>query len=70
MRSLIITGLCSIAIALAVTGCKNKNEGDTDNTANSPQHMSTTDACDHCPGVQTATADGKCPVCGGPAKKM
>jgi hypothetical protein len=70
MRSLIITGLCSIAIALAV-GCKNHNNGDTDtSTGSSPQHMSTTDACDHCPGVQTATADGKCPVCGGPAKKM
>lgn len=22
------------------------------------------DACAHCDGVQTATADGKCPVCG------
>jgi hypothetical protein len=23
----------------------------------------TADACTHCPGVQKATADGKCPVC-------
>lgn len=22
------------------------------------------DACSHCEGVQTATADGKCPMCG------
>ena len=33
-------------------------------------HETMMDACSHCPGVQTATADGKCPVCGMPVASM
>ena len=69
MRTFIVAGLC--AVALAVAGCKNQNhDNDNDMNRDTTQHMSTTDACPHCPAVQQATVDGKCPICGGPAQKM
>src|SRR5438045_3911554 len=52
----------ALLATLAVVGCdKNKNKDDASTTgtmSNEPKKMST-DACSHCPGVQTATADGK-----------
>jgi hypothetical protein len=66
-----IRSLAAFAIlaTLAVAGCnKNKDDGMNEGSmSNEPKKMST-DACSHCAGVQTATADGKCPVCGGKAK--
>ena len=54
--------LCAVLGMLAVGGCKASASADSD-PSNEPKKMST-DACPHCPGNQTATADGKCPVCG------
>lgn len=48
---------------LVVGGCQNKNDSDSSMRSDEPKRM-TTDACSHCPGVQKATADGKCPACG------
>ena len=44
---------------LAVVGCTH----DDDKMGSSKKTMSG-DVCSHCPGVQTATADGKCSACG------
>lgn len=44
---------------LVVGGC----ESDSKHDDMSKGKMSM-DACSHCAGMQTATADGKCPVCG------
>jgi hypothetical protein len=53
--------------ALLTVGCNsNKHHDDTD-MGSEPKKMST-DACAHCPGNQTATADGKCPECGAKVK--
>ena len=57
--------LCALGLVLAVGGCKNKDE-DMNGTTE-PQKMSM-DACSKCPGHQTATADGKCPMCGAKAQ--
>jgi hypothetical protein len=55
--------LCLAALAamlsIGAVGCKSDNSHSSDD----PKMMSA-DACSHCPGKQTATADGKCPVCG------
>jgi hypothetical protein len=53
----------AISAVLTITGCKNTNHHDQD-MGSEPKKMSA-DACSHCPGVQTANADGKCPVCTG-----
>src|SRR5215208_761963 len=67
-----IRSLAAFALlaTLALAGCNKNKDHDMDNgsMSNEPKKMST-DACSHCAGVQTATADGKCPVCGAPAKK-
>jgi hypothetical protein len=42
-------------------GCHND---DKDMDSNDTSMKASMDACPHCPGVQKATADGKCPVCG------
>lgn len=44
---------------IGVVGCKSES-------TMSDKKMDTMamDACSHCPGVQTMTADGKCPACG------
>ena len=49
-----------VASSICVIGCKSDND---DMKAKEPMKMSM-DVCDHCPGVQTATADGKCSACG------
>ena len=58
--------IVSIAALLAVGGCKDMNH-DSDmhsSKSSSDPKMMTNDACSHCKGMQTATADGKCPECG------
>ena len=58
--------MLAVGMLLVVGGCKNNNDnmnGTTSSSSSEPKKMMT-DACPHCPGVQTATADGKCPVCG------
>ena len=60
--------MLAVAMLLAV-GCQNKDNGSMDNSTSSstPKKMSA-DACAHCAGDQVATADGKCPMCGGKVK--
>ena len=60
--------ILAVGLLLAVGGCKSDNNGDTMNTSSSEPKKMTTDACAHCAGVQTATADGKCPMCGAKVK--
>lgn len=59
----------AVGFLLAV-GCKDMNGRDDMNnssTSSEPKKMMAADACPRCPGVQTATADGKCPSCGAKA---
>jgi hypothetical protein len=57
MKRLMIAAL--VAALFTAVGCQKKGEaGD-----GSDPKMMANDACSMCPGVQTATADGKCPVC-------
>lgn len=62
----------AVAMALAV-GCKH-DDNDMDHhdgsMKGSTDKAAMMDACPHCPGVQTATAAGKCPVCGADVKPM
>jgi hypothetical protein len=46
------------------------NDGTTHTTVTTEKSdtMRGADDCPHCPGVQTATAAGKCPVCGAQVK--
>lgn len=55
--------LLAVGFLLVVGGCKNDKNDDMNSSSSEPKKM-TTDACSHCAGVQTATADGKCPSCG------
>src|SRR4051812_29592548 len=57
MKRLMVAVLA--AALFTVVGCQKKATDDTGD----PKMMSG-DACTHCPGVQKATADGKCPECG------
>ena len=57
--------LLALAAVLVVGGCK-KDDHHMDSSSE-PKKMSM-DACPACPGMQTATADGKCPGCGAKAK--
>lgn len=60
-----LIALFALGLVLCVGGCQNKNNDDMNSTE--PQKMSA-DACPGCPGMQTATADGKCPGCGAKVK--
>jgi hypothetical protein len=67
MRHALIVAL--VGIMLVGVGCENgkmKNPFKKKSTTqtSSDMKMSTSDACPMCPGVQTASADGKCPACG------
>jgi hypothetical protein len=53
-------GILILGVLFAMSGCK---DHDKDTTTTDAKMMSA-DACAACPGVQTATADGHCPVCG------
>lgn len=49
-----------VAIGLfGIVGCKSNSDMKHDS-----MNKMSTDACSHCPGDQTATAEGKCPTCG------
>jgi hypothetical protein len=62
-----LLGCVLFAITVAAAGCHSQDEK-CDHCTTKPsgdaKMTSASDACSHCPGVQTATADGKCPVCG------
>lgn len=59
-----VTPLLVVA-ALLLVGCENMNRDDTHHSSSptTQPRMMSADACPHCPGVQTATTDGKCPKC-------
>ena len=46
---------------LAMVGCQKDKHHDSDHSGSSMK--ASADVCAHCPGVQTANADGKCPAC-------
>src|SRR4051794_31335645 len=58
--------LAVLGAVLAVgMGCSNKHDkSDAQMMKHDDAKMMSADACPHCPGVQKATADGKCPICG------
>ncbi|MEA2710126.1 MAG: hypothetical protein QOF78_2727 [Phycisphaerales bacterium] len=60
MRKLLLIAAVFCLTAGVNFGC-NKNK--SDNADGDPMKMSTQDDCAMCPGVQKATADGKCPKC-------
>jgi uncharacterized paraquat-inducible protein A len=64
MRKLMIVMLGGILFV--GVGCQNKNE-DGDHM-DKKGAMSKKDVCDHCPGVQHATANGTCEMCGAKVK--
>ena len=57
-----LLALLALGAVLAVGGCQNKEKSDMDTMSGS--QTASKDACPACAGVQTATADGKCPKCG------
>ena len=64
MQKVLVIAMCGM-LSLAVWGCnKNKHES---STSSAPAAKSA-DACSHCPGNQTATANGTCPACGAKVK--
>jgi uncharacterized paraquat-inducible protein A len=67
MRTLL--AVLAVGAVLAFSGCKDHDK-DMDHDNMQTQKMSSDDVCAHCPGVQHATADGKCPVCGAKVSKM
>lgn len=54
-----------VVSSLCFVGCKSD---DKDEMSSEPKKMSI-DACSHCPGEQTVTAEGKCSGCNAPVKK-
>jgi hypothetical protein len=59
-----LLALLALGTVFAIGGCQNnKNNGD-DMSTTSGRETTSMDACPACAGVQTATADGKCPKCG------
>ncbi len=69
MRTLLAAVVCTV-LAVAATGCKSDDKMSSNTSSMSADKtMASMDVCSHCPGVQTATADGKCPGCGAAVKK-
>jgi len=66
MRTLL--AVFAVGAILAFGGCKD-HDNDTSHDTQT-QKMSSDDVCPQCPGVQHATADGKCPECGAKVNKM
>ena len=60
--------LCALGFVLAVVGCQNKNNDDYNTSGSTEPKKMSMDACPKCAGHQTATADGKCPMCGAKAQ--
>ena len=58
------------AMLIAAVGCQNEEKHDDMKSSSSAMKSSSAaDVCAHCPGVQTATPDGKCSVCGAEVAK-
>lgn len=55
------------AVLVVGFGCSSGSDKDTNHHDSAMK--ASADACAHCPGVQKATADGKCPVCGAEVAK-
>jgi hypothetical protein len=57
---------CGMKMSAAATTPAEKMaaKGTSDMETKAHSAAGAVDACSHCAGVQTATADGKCPVCG------
>ena len=62
MRTLLIAVVCTLFVAAA--GCQSDDKGGGDMKKQGDSMKMSGDACSHCAGVQKATADGKCPMCG------
>lgn len=75
MNKLLMAALC--AVLFVAVGCQKdggasstnttkttNTDGTTSTTTTRTDTMHGTDDCPHCPGVQTARADGTCPQCG------
>jgi hypothetical protein len=60
MSKFLIAAIATLMISAA--GCQNDDKHHGSDHKGSSMKASA-DACAHCPGVQTANADGKCPVC-------
>jgi predicted small secreted protein len=61
LRSSLLTLVAALALSLA--GCNtNKGNGSSVNNADGTVNASA-DVCQKCAGVQTATSDGRCPMC-------
>ena len=67
MQKLLVVALG--CILFTGVGCQNK---DNDHMDHKDKHgsMSKKDDCTHCPGVQTAKADGTCAMCGGQGQRL
>lgn len=68
MSKLLIVALSGIMFV--TVGCQNKDDEMNDDmrmsgssTATESRTAGGADACTHCPGKQTAKADGTCPMC-------
>lgn len=57
-----VPAFAALLAAGLMAGCQDKSRTSDADTVK-PMNASV-DVCDHCPGVQTATTDGKCPMCG------
>ena len=73
MTKLLMAALC--AVLFVAVGCQKDGgassthttttgDGTTSTTTTRTDTMHGVDDCPHCPGVQTARADGTCPQCG------
>jgi hypothetical protein len=62
MIRLIAVFALGLAMVAGAGGCKHDHDDD-DMHHDKMSSSSKADACPECPGVQTATADGRCPVC-------
>jgi hypothetical protein len=64
-KLLVIVGLFALTAGVNLGCDKNKSDNDTTAASKSDGTMKmSTDDCAMCPGVQSASTDGKCPKCG------
>ena len=70
MRRLLVAVLGTM-VFISV-GCQSDNGGGhkMNGKSSGDAMKASADACPHCPGVQKATADGKCPMCGAKVSSM
>ena len=69
--SKLLVPVMSVMLMLSGAACQNRENDDatTSGGSSAGEVKAASDACSHCPGVQTAKADGSCPVCGMNPKK-